>query len=138
MSVAVDTSVWVDYFRGDGSAELEALLNDGLVVLPPIVAAELLSAPLSRAERASVVDLLANLPLCPTPLSHWLGVGQLRMRLQRSGLSVSTPDAHVAQCALEAKGQVWSLDGVFANVARLSELRLFAPKRARGQSGLRS
>jgi predicted nucleic acid-binding protein len=131
VSVVVDTSVWVDYLRGDGSAELEALLDDGLVVLAPIVAAELLSAPVSRAERASLVDLLEHLPICPTPLAHWLGVGQLRAKLRRGGLTVSTPDAHVAQCALEAEDQLWSRDAVFAQIARQSELRLFVPRRAR-------
>jgi predicted nucleic acid-binding protein len=126
VSVVVDTSVWVDYLRGDGSVELEVLLDDGLVVLAPMVAAELLSAPLSRGERASITDLLASLPLHPTPLGHWCAVGQLRAKLQLSGLSVSTPDAHIAQCALEAKARLWSRDEVFERMARQSELRLFA------------
>lgn len=125
MSVVVDTSVWVDYFRAGQAAELDRLLADGLVVLAPVVAAELLSAPLSRAERRDLTALLASLPLHGTPLSHWVSVGNLRARLAKSGLAVSTPDAHVAQCALDADALLWSRDAVFRRISQRSPLRLF-------------
>ncbi|HEX5097906.1 MAG TPA: PIN domain-containing protein [Polyangiaceae bacterium] len=127
MSVVVDTSIWVEYFRGKGAAELDRLLNEGLVVIAPVVAAELLSAPLTRAERRELGALLGNLPLHPTPLSHWLSVGELRADLARGGLHVSTPDAHVARCALESEAFLWSNDGVFQRIAKRAELSLFRP-----------
>jgi predicted nucleic acid-binding protein len=39
-------------------------------------------------------------------------------------LSVSTPDAHVAQCALDRAALLLSRDAVFGRVARLSALRV--------------
>ncbi|TMA36584.1 MAG: PIN domain nuclease, partial [Deltaproteobacteria bacterium] len=43
MSVVVDTSVWIDFFAGEPVPALEEALAQGLVVLAPIVAAELIS-----------------------------------------------------------------------------------------------
>ena len=104
---------------------LEEALQSGLVVLAPIVAAELLSAPLSKAERRSLAAFIEDLPLHPTPLPHWQAVGAFRAQLSRKGLSVSTPDAHVAACAIEAGARLWSKDASFHKIARAIPLRLF-------------
>jgi predicted nucleic acid-binding protein len=124
-ALVVDTSVWVDFFRGTPLPRLEEALREGLVLLAPIVAAELLSAPLSRAERRALTDFVCDLPAHPTPLLHWQAVGALRAQLSKRGLTVSTPDAHIAQCAIEAGGVLWSNDAVFSKVAGHSALRLF-------------
>ncbi|HEY4157537.1 MAG TPA: PIN domain-containing protein [Polyangiaceae bacterium] len=121
----VDTSVWVEFFRGVPLPPLDDALRDGLVVLAPIVAAELLSAPLSKTERRSLASFLQDLPLHPTPVDHWLAVGALRAQLSKKGLSVSTPDAHIAACAIEARAALWSNDAIFRKVAGQSSLRLF-------------
>ncbi len=124
-ALVVDTSVWVDFFRGRDLPRLEQALKDGDVVLPPIVAAELTSAPLSRAERGRLEAFLRDLPLHPTPIEHWLRVGLLRATAARKGLTVSSPDAHVAQVALDLDGVVWSEDIVFARLAAKALVRLF-------------
>jgi predicted nucleic acid-binding protein len=126
-ALVVDTSVWVTFFRGQGIARLEQALSDGDVVLAPIVAAELGSAPLATPERRKLDEFLRDLPLAPTPLDHWLRVGALRAAAARKGLAVSTPDAHVAQVALDLGGAVWSEDQVFARLAAKSLVRAFAP-----------
>ncbi len=42
MQVLVDTSVWIDYFRGSGnSADLDFLINENIIVTNEIVLAEL-------------------------------------------------------------------------------------------------
>jgi predicted nucleic acid-binding protein len=125
--LVVDTSVWVEFFRGTPLLELERALADGLVVLAPVVVAELLSAPISARERAKLADMLRDLPLHDTPFTHWVAVGELRAKLSRSGLTVSTPDAHVAQSALDRGGLVWSNDGVFAKMAAAGAVRCFTP-----------
>jgi predicted nucleic acid-binding protein len=126
-ALVVDTTIWVDFFRGRSLPRLEQSLSDGDVVLPPIVAAELVSAPLGAKERRSLEDFLRDLPIAPTPLEHWLQVGALRAAAARKGLTVSTPDAHVAQVALDLGGSVWSEDDVFARLAAKSLVRAFVP-----------
>ena len=121
--VVVDTSVWIDFLAGLSTPSLEEALSNGLVVLPPLVVAELVSSARQR-ERAAIAYLLEKLPLHDTPLAHWIRVGELRQELRGKGLSVSTPDAHVAQCALDRDAVLLSLDAVFARIARLTPLRL--------------
>ena len=59
-----------------------------------------------------------------TETEHWIRVGDLRRRLAGRGVSVSTPDAHVAQCALEREALLLTRDSVFLRIAQTSELRV--------------
>lgn len=103
---------------------LEEALRQGLVVLPPIVVAELISGARRARDRTAIQSLVEELPLHETPLEHWVRVGDLRRRLAGRGVSVSTPDAHVAQCALERGAVLLSRDAIFSRIAEASELRL--------------
>jgi len=123
--LVVDTSIWIDFFRGEPLPDLELALRDGLVVLPPLVVAELLSAPLRKKQRAELTSMLHDLPVHETPFAHWQAVGELRAALRKKGVSVSTPDAHVAQAAIELEARLWSRDAIFTRVAARTALRLF-------------
>ena len=122
--VVVDTSVWIDFFAGRPAPSLEEALAHGLIVLPPLVVAELISGANRSSDRSAIADLLQELPLHETPLDHWIRVGELRRSLKARGLSVSTPDAHVAQCALDRGALLLSRDAIFNRIARLSALRV--------------
>jgi predicted nucleic acid-binding protein len=74
------------------------------------------SAPLAPAR---------DLALAEAPLDHWLRVGLLRAAAARRGVSVSTPDAHVAPVAIDVGGEVWSADDVFAKLDGKSLVRAF-------------
>lgn len=122
-AVVVDTSVWIDFFADRPTERLEEALRAGSVAIPPIVVAELLSGVKGR-DRTSMIDLLIDLELVPTPLAHWIAVGDLRATLARRGLSVSTPDAHVAQCALDGDALLLSHDTIFTRIAAATSLRV--------------
>ena len=122
--VVVDTSVWIDFLAGRSTPSLEDALAQGLVVLPPLVVAELVSGAHRQREKARLEDLLEELPLHETPLAHWIRVGELRRDLRSKGISVPTPDAHVAQCALDRDAVLLSQDAVFRSIARHAPLRL--------------
>ncbi len=122
--IVVDTSVWIDFFAGRPTPLLKEALAFGPVVLPPLVVAELVSGAHRTRERSAIADLLAELPLHDTPVEHWIRVGNLRRSLRSRGLSVSTPDAHVAQCALDRDAMLLSRDAVFTSIARYVPLRV--------------
>jgi predicted nucleic acid-binding protein len=71
-----------------------------------------------------LIDLLRELPLHETPLEHWIRAGELRLRCGERGLSVSTPDAHVSQCALDRDAVLLTRDKIFEQIARHTRLRL--------------
>ena len=128
-ALVVDTSSWIAYFAGRGDSAIDEALAEGRVLLPPIVAAELLSGRLTATDRGDLQDLLSDLPACSADITHWFRVGRLRAELGSQGLSVSTPDAHVAQCALDVDADLLTEDGVFARIARHAGLRLASADR---------
>jgi predicted nucleic acid-binding protein len=101
---------------------MDEALDEGRVYLPPLVAAEILSSKLSPSERAELESLLSDLPLCGLERQHWFRVGKLRSALRAKGLSVSTPDAHIAQCALDLRAELLTEDLVFRRIAKFEAL----------------
>ncbi len=67
---------------------------------------------------------MTDLALSATPVIHWIAVGDLRAMLARRGLTVSTADAHVAQCALDRDALLLSHDAVFTRIANVTALRV--------------
>jgi predicted nucleic acid-binding protein len=122
--VVVDTSVWIEYFEGRDIPQLDDALKQGSVILPPIVAAELVSGAHSPQDREQLIRFLDQLHFHQTPRPHWIRVGQLRRHCREKGVSVSTPDAHVAQCALDRDALLFTFDLVFTKVADHTRLRL--------------
>ena len=123
-ALVVDTSSWIAWLAGGGSPLITEALEEGRVHLPMVVAAELLSGRLDASERAELEDMVSDLPTLGRSLDHWFRVGVLRAQLRALGLSVSTPDAHVAQCALDAEAVLLTEDRVFARIAEVVPLRL--------------
>jgi predicted nucleic acid-binding protein len=122
--VIVDTSIWIDYLEGKGFPILDDALRQGSVLLSPVVLAELISGAHRPKERAALMDFLSDLALCEIGRAHWIRVGDLRRCCREKGLSVSTPDAHVAQCALDVDALLLSRDRIFLDIARQANLRL--------------
>lgn len=123
-ALVIDSSSWVSFLGGRGDPRVPDWLEEGRVWLPPVVAAELCSGRMTARRRAELEAMLADLPLCPSGLEHWIGVGRLRAELRAKGVQVSTPDAHVARCALDLDAELLTEDRIFRVVARHSALRL--------------
>jgi predicted nucleic acid-binding protein len=124
--LVVDTSVWIDFFSGRPAPALEEGLAQGMVALPPLVVAELISGARLPRQRSAIADLLKDLPVHDTPVDHWIRVGDLRRRLAAKGVAVSTPDAHVAQCAIDRDALLLARDSVFRRIAKETSLRVSA------------
>lgn len=122
--VVIDTSVWIAFLGGASAPSVEQALANGAAILSPIVVSELISGASTPAQRQAVGELLQDAPLHDTPLEHWIRVGDLRRSLFRKGVSLTVPDAHVAQCALDLDGVLLTLDTVFALAAKHVPLRL--------------
>ena len=123
-ALVIDTSVWIDFFNGGSHPDLEQALQESRAFVAPIVVAELLSGRLAPLEERKLTDGLAMLPLCETPLAHWIRVGRLRSLMSDRGVTISAPDAHVAQCALDLDAQLLTRDRIFERIAKFTALKL--------------
>lgn len=122
--IVVDTSVWIQAFRGKDIPLLEESLKGGRVILPPLVLSELLSGTKNKKGEQSLTRFLSYIPLHPVGRAHWREIGLLRARLSREGLTVSIPDCHIAQCTLEIDGILLTEDKIFSKMAEHSLLKL--------------
>lgn len=123
-NIIVDTSSWIQFFLGQSYPLIEDGLQSGRVYIPPIVAAELLSSVKKESEKQFLTSFLSDLPLCEAPFEHWLKVGALRRNLKSEGFTVSTPDAHIAQCCLDLKATLISEDKIFSKIAKHIHLKI--------------
>ena len=118
--IAVDTSVWVDFFRGRQpvTEKLTELLDHDEVALPVPVRVEILSGARS-SERTRLGRLLSALPtLYPSDASWrrvetWVTTGAAR------GHRFGFADLLIAAIAVENNCSVWSLDDDFSRMARI-------------------
>lgn len=104
-ALVIDTSSWISYFNEKNSSlesEIDLALKEGRVHMSPLVASELCSGvKQSDSYEKQLKEFLLELPICDNSLEHWFRVAKLRKDLAKKGLSISTPDAHVLQCALD-------------------------------------
>lgn len=124
--LVVDTSAWIDFLAGESVPSLDSALSLGITVTTPVVVAELLSGARTSLDRMEIVSLFYDLPVHESGLDHWIRVGELRRSLRERGLTVSTPDAHVAQCALDRGAPLLTRDRIFSRIAGHCPLEVLA------------
>ncbi len=65
MEILVDTSIWIDYFRGgDNSSSMDALLDENILVTNEIILAELIPY-LKIRKQAEIIKLLYEINQIP-------------------------------------------------------------------------
>ena len=100
-----DTSVWIDHFR-HGNARLERLLEDGQVVIHPMILGELACGHLPQ--RAETLRLLGHLPRVPQAPDALVlqSVDARRFR----GAGIGWIDAHLLAASVLSAVPLWTLD----------------------------
>lgn len=126
--IAVDTSVWIDFFRGRQpvAAKLSDLLDRQEVALPIPVRIEILAGA-GRAEQVRLRRLLSALPLLyPTDLS-WRRMEDWVMKSAATGQRFGLGDLLIAAVAVDHDTTIWSLDADFKRLERLGFVSLATP-----------
>jgi predicted nucleic acid-binding protein len=119
----LDSSVLIDWISRPNSI-VNAAIAAGDAVIPPLVVAELVTGATTAAAREEVGILLQDVQIYPIDLEHWIQVGLTRQMLRRKGLTLTLPDAHIAQCALELDATLITRDAIFAKIADHTDLRV--------------
>ena len=118
MSVLVDSSVWVEYFRGSpDEAELDYLIEEDLVVVNDLILAELVPALHVRRQR-KLIRLMREIARPPLTVD-WADIIQMQILCLRNGINkVGIPDLMIAQHAIQHGLELYSRDKHFKLLAR--------------------
>jgi predicted nucleic acid-binding protein len=119
-----DTSEWIEYLANRPAPAFRQWLESGSIIVTPVVAIELTSGARSREEQFVIEDLLADLRMHESTFHHCARAGDLRRTLRSKGVSISSLDAQVAQCALDLEMPLLTRDAVFWKIAEHTKLRL--------------
>jgi len=124
MSVLVDSSVWIAYFRGDETAsEVDRLIEENLLVTNNLVLAELIPFLEIRGE-SRLIDLLKSIETIPLEID-WNHLIELQVKCLRDGINnVGIPDLIIAQQTLQAGLALYTLDKQFGLMREIMGLKI--------------
>ncbi|GBE53187.1 tRNA(fMet)-specific endonuclease VapC [bacterium BMS3Bbin14] len=113
MSVLVDTSVWIEYFRsGNNFEKLDFLIDENLVVTNDLILAELIPF-LKIGNQRKIIKLLHNINKLNISID-WGQIAHYQYKCLKSGLNgVGIPDLIIAQNSKQNHCEIYSLDNHF-------------------------
>ena len=124
MSVLVDTSIWVEYFRSENNSEkLDFLIDENIVVINDLILAELVPF-LKLRNQMKVIDLLHNIRRLKLSI-NWNQIIDFQFKCLRQGLNgIGIPDLIIAQNARQNGAEIYSHDNHFRLMKDILELHL--------------
>jgi predicted nucleic acid-binding protein len=125
MEVLVDTSIWIDYFRGGGnSKDLDFLIDENLIVTNDIILAELIPYLKIKMQR-KVIELLHEVKKISLDI-HWEEIIEFQVKCLKGGANgVGIPDLIIAQNAKQNNCKVYSLDKHFRLLNQVLKVKLY-------------
>ena len=124
MPVLVDTSIWIDYFRGGNDAiEMDFLIDENLLVTNDLILAELIPFLRVRNEKR-LVNLLQNIDKLELFI-NWDEIIDYQYRCLRNGLNgVGIPDLLIVQNAKQNNCKIYTLDSHFELMKNILSLQI--------------
>ena len=113
MSVLVDTSVWVEYFRiGNNSEKLDFLIDENLIITNDLILAELIPF-LKVQNQRKLINLLLNIKRLNLSI-NWDQIIEYQNKCLKNGLNgIGILDLIIAQNAKQNNCEIYSLDNHF-------------------------
>ena len=124
MQVLVDSSVWIDYFRGGGNSDrLDVLIDENILVINDLILAELI--PFLKTQNQHKLIYLLNFVERLDMNIDWEQIIDFQYRCLRNGINgIGIPDLIIAQNALQNHCEIYSLDQHFKLMKKTLELAL--------------
>ena len=124
MSVLVDTSIWVEYFRtGDNSEKLDFLIDENLIVTNDLILAELIPF-LKIQNQRKLINLLLNINKFDLSV-NWNQIIEYQYKCLKNGLNgIGIPDLIIAQNAKQNHCEIYSLDNHFRLIKDILNLQV--------------
>lgn len=125
MSVLVDSSIWIDYFRGiDSSEELDFLIEEDLVVVNDLILTELIP-PLYLKRQRRLISLLEEVKRADIT-TDWSDLRKMQITCLQAGINaVGIPDLIIAQNAIQNSLRLLTKDKHFSLLCQHMPLSLY-------------
>ena len=122
--ILVDSSVWIDFFRGgEQSNLLKTLIELDVVCTNEIILSELVPA-LKHQKYFAIIESIYALP-CISHAIFWEGIRALQLLNLQNGINkVGLPDLIIAQQCIDEGIELWSFDKHFRLMSQHTALKM--------------
>lgn len=133
--VVADTSVWIDFFNGKNTWQVDFLIdlieNDSPVFLTPVILQELLQGFVREKDFLTCKEILLEYPfLHLEPVNAAIESATLYRKLRKKGVTIrKSNDCLIAWYAIAHKVKILHKDRDFDVIARHSSLQTVLPPR---------
>ena len=123
--VLVDTSVWIEYFKGNPrTKDIDKLIDENSICMNHIILSELRPVLISK-QQYELDDLLLYLPILPMNI-NWEDIVKLQCSNIYNGINdVGISDLLILQNAIQNKAKIWSLDNHFMRMSRIIQFEMY-------------
>ena len=124
MTVLVDSSIWIDYFKsGENSSKLDYFIDENILVINDLILAELVPF-LKIKKQKKIIRLLNSINKLELNI-NWDQIIDYQHKCLKKGINgIGIPDLIIAQNAIQNYCAVYSLDNHFKMMKNVIELQL--------------
>jgi hypothetical protein len=131
----VDTSVWIDFFRGTPSREREilaaCLVQREYIAISGIIVQEILQGVREDAQYRETFRFLEFFPRVDLQFSDHIEAASIYRQLRKRGLTIRSPiDCLLAALALRCRFLLLHKDRDYPTIARFYPLKLYEESRS--------
>jgi predicted nucleic acid-binding protein len=128
--ILIDTSVWIEYFRGKSTGltnYVTEIAKSSEICVPRIVLAELLQGAKSEKEISVIEKFMDAFTILDQTDRTWFNAGKLSYELKKKGKNISLADCYIAVIAQENNCAVLTFDQHFNDIRKHAGIRLLEP-----------
>lgn len=113
--VLIDTSIWIEYFYGNGQIEeaVDLLIDTERAYITGPIMTELIQGVRNKKQAEELFTNLKALPYIDIGKSDWSDIGFFLLELRKKGIVIPFTDAVIACMAIKNHLCVYSLDKHF-------------------------
>ena len=126
MKILLDTSVWIEFFRGNKKLreKLEDIIKTSRIVITGPVISEILLGIRDDKEKRKVENLLKNLTIINPSWNDYVHAGEIGHSLRKNGKTIPLIDLIIAAVCIRNNITLFTLDKHFKEIKELKLLKL--------------
>jgi len=125
--VLVDSSVWIDYFRGSKNIRIddfENLVDNNQICVNDLILSELIPA-LDHRKESEIIDILQSVRKIPLKIDWTEIIAFQTVNLKKGVNNIGIPDLIILQNAIQNNLSIYTIDKHFAAMNRYHKFLLY-------------